>query len=919
MSFMKLKKSLYKVPSRVQDTIYIERVNLDTGIFYHGKEIYTKQYEFTDVNYEVISENDKEDIVAKWCQLINSFSSGGEFKITLNNRRIDEDTLEESAFLKMKGDQNDVYRAELNENLREKLAQSNNIDTQLLLTLRVTARDFQDAASQFEMMEKSTRIKLAEIGSDLIEMTAVERIRVLYNIYRNGEEDLFSFDPHKGFYMHDFKDYICPDTIEVFPDYLKLGDKFVRTLFLKDYASQVNDNVLHNTLNLPKTACLSMDIKVMDPSQAKDLLEKHLFNVSGDITKWQRSQNKHENYTAEIPYDLKQPRDEAEAQLADLVEHDQNLCYTWVSIMLMADSLEELNADTEAVILNGKKNNIQLYVPKRYQIEALSTSIPVGVNQHLMSRLLMTICVATLMPFRTQNILHKNGVYYGTNPLSKKLLTVNRDNLINQNSFVLGAPGSGKSFITKAEIMSLVLRGDTDVIIIDPESEYGSLVKAMGGELIVLDAARDVHINALDLTAEYSREESNPIAVKSDFLMSLISRINGGDLAPEQRSIIDRCLKRVYGPYIKGGYKGDPPTLVEFKQELEHQKDPVAQRLAVAIEYFVSGSANLFAQQSNRDVNSTLVCYDILNLGTQLKPLAMLITLDSIFNRMAKNRYLGRKTAIFIDEIYLLFQDPYSEEYLKTLWKRCRKYGARMTGITQNIEDLLVSDSARKMLNTSEFLILLSQSGTDRAELAKLLNISPVQMPFISTGQFGEGLLKVGKAIVPFENKFRQDTQIYKLLTSKMTDLYPEDLTQIMVEEASDESSASLSDDETVPVQEVYEEATESAPEASESEVSTDVAYEPGTAQEVITEPSEAYPAEQTESYPVNDNLLLKRDYNFIEAQEPDVVPEPYSEVPSETTEPVPVDIPADDAPPSVEELLAEDTTPSVDDLLGDV
>lgn len=297
----------------------------------------------------------------------------------------------------------------------------------------------------------------------------------------------------------------------------------------------------------------------------------------------------------------------------------------------------------------------------------------------------------------------------------------------------------------------------------------------------------------------------------------------------------------------------------------------------------------------------------------------MLITLDSIFNRMAKNRYLGRKTAIFIDEIYLLFQDPYSEEYLKTLWKRCRKYGARMTGITQNIEDLLVSDSARKMLNTSEFLILLSQSGTDRAELAKLLNISPVQMPFISTGQFGEGLLKVGKAIVPFENKFRQDTQIYKLLTSKMTDLYPEDLTQIMVEEASDESSASLTDDETDPIQEVYEEAPESAPEASESEVSTDVAYEPGTAQEIITEPSEAYPAEQAESYPVNDNPLLKRDYNFIEAQEPDVVPEPYSEVPSETTEPVPVDIPADDTPPSVDELLAEDTTPSVDDLLGDV
>ena len=881
MGILGLKKSLYKVPSRVQDTIYIERVNLDTDIFYHGKDIYTKQYEFTDVNYEVISEQDKEDIVAKWCQLINSFSAGGEFKITLNNRRIDESTLESSAFLQMRGDQNDVYRKELNENLREKLAACNNIDTQLLFTLRVNARDFQDAQAQFEMMEKSVRVKLAEISSDFRPLSYLERFRVLYNIYRNGEEDFFDFDPHKGFYLHDFKDYICPDTVEVFPDYLKLGEKYVRTLFLKHYANQVNDDVLHKTLSIPKTACLSIDIKVMDPSQAKDLLEKHLFNVSGDITKWQRSQNKHENYTAEIPYDLKQPRDEAEQQLADLCEHDQNLCYTWVSIMLMADSLEELESDTELVVLNGRKNNIQLYTPKRYQIEALNTAIPVGVNQHLMSRLLMTICAATLMPFRTQNIMHKNGVYYGINPLSKKLLTVNRDNLINQNSFVLGAPGSGKSFITKAEIMSLVLRGDTDVIIIDPESEYGSLVKAMGGELIVLDAARDVHINALDLTAEYSQEESNPIAVKSDFVMSLIARINNGDLTAEARSVIDRCLKKVYKAYIKGGYKGPSPTLVDFKKELEQQNDEIAKRLATSIELFTEGSLNLFAKQSNVDVNSSLVCYDILNLGRNLKPLAMLVTLDAIFNRMAKNRYLGRKTAIFIDEIYILFQDQFSEEYLKVLWKRCRKYGARMTGITQNIEDLLVSDSARKMLNTSEFLIILSQSGTDRFELAKLLNISPVQMPYISTGQYGEGLLKVGKAIVPFENKFRTDTQIYKLLTSKMTDLYPEDLTQ--TKPAADFYA---DDEETAPVEAPEPQAevvsviaSESAPEAVQT---TDAAeYVPE-----YQEPAESVPEPYTAS------PEYKQDYNFMSegVVEPETVTQTPDTQPAVISEAVPAE-----------------------------
>lgn len=783
MSFFGLKKALYKVPSRVQDCINIESVNLDTGIFFHGKDIYTKQYEFTDVNYEVVSEQDKEVIIAQWCQLINSFSAGGEFKITLNNRRIDEDVLEKSAFLQMKGDANDIYRKELNENLRDKLAACNNIDTQLVLTLRTQARDFDDAKMQFDQMEKSTRVKLSEVGSDLIALSAMDRFRILFNIFRNGEEDLFDFDPHKGFYMYDFKDYICPDTIEVFPDYLKLGNKYVRTLFLKSYASTVNDNVLHATLSLPKTACLSLDIKVMDPAQAKDLLEKHLFNVSGDITKWQNSQNKHDNYSAEIPYDLKMPRAEAEAQLADLVEHDQNLCYTWVSIMLMADSLEELNADTELVRNNGKKNNITLITPLRYQIEAMNTAVPTGVNLHLMSRLLMTICVATLMPFKTQNILHTNGVYYGINPLSKKLLTINRDNLINQNSFVMGTSGSGKSFITKAEIMSMILRGDTDVIIVDPESEYGALTKALGGELVVLDASKDVRINAMDLSAEYSKEEKNPITVKSDFLISLVARINGGVLSAEEKSIIDRCLKRVYEPYLRSKYQGEPPTLVDFKQELDRQGDVVAKRLATSIELFTEGSLNLFAQQSNVNVNSTLVCYDILNLGRQLRPLAMLVVLDAIFNRMAKNRYLGRKTAIFVDEIYLLFQDEFSEEYLTSLWKRCRKYGARMTGITQNIEDLLVSDSARKMLNDSEFLVLLSQTGTDRDELAKLLHISPVQMPFISTGQVGEGLLKVGKAIVPFENKFGTDTAIYSLLTSKMSDLHPEDVSNLQNEE----------------------------------------------------------------------------------------------------------------------------------------
>ena len=338
---------------------------------------------------------------------------------------------------------------------------------------------------------------------------------------------------------------------------------------------------------------------------------------------------------------------------------------------------------------------------------------------------------------------------------------------MNGNSFILGVSGSGKSFAGKNEIVNLMLSADVDIILVDPEREYSALVRAMGGEVIHISATSPNHINAMDLNREYG-DGANPVILKSEFVLSLCEQLIGnGNLGAKQKSIIDRCTAGVYRNYQENGYTGLPPTLQDFHAELMMQPEPEAKELALAIELFTKGSLNTFAKHTNVDTNNRLICFDILDLGKQLMPIGMLVVLDSILNRITRNRAQGRQTFIFIDEIYVLFQHEYSANFLFTLWKRVRKYGAFCTGLTQNVEDLLQSHTARAMLANSEFLIMLNQAPTDKHELAKLINISNEQMNYITDVNPGCGLIKVGSSLVPFENKFPRNTSLYKLMTSK--------------------------------------------------------------------------------------------------------------------------------------------------------
>lgn len=369
-----------------------------------------------------------------------------------------------------------------------------------------------------------------------------------------------------------------------------------------------------------------------------------------------------------------------------------------------------------------------------------------------------------------QNLL-KSGIYCGQNAISKNMIFVNRADLLNGNSFILGVSGAGKSFFAKREILALVLKGDCDVIIIDPEREYTPLVQGLGGEVIHISAESPNHINAMDMVSDYADAE-NPIVLKSEFVLSLCEQLVGaGKLTAKEKSLIDRCTALVYRPYVMNGCKGTPPTLKDFHRELLMQPEPEAKDIALAIELFTEGSLDTFAKQTNVNTDSSLICYDIRDLGKALKTVGMLVVMDSIYNRIVSNKKKGRPTFVFIDEIYLLFANEYSSNFLFEQWKRARKHNAFYTGISQNIEDLLQSHTARTMLANSEFITMLNQAATDRIELAKLLGISDTQLSYVTNADAGKGLLKCAGSIVPFEDKYPTDTKLYKLMTTKPKDL----------------------------------------------------------------------------------------------------------------------------------------------------
>ena len=768
--FEKRIKGNYKVPKSVQEAIDVLRIYED-GIFELSNQVYSKCYKFSDINYALASKIDKEAMFLQYSELLNSFDSESKFKITILNRKLNRTDFESNIMIPSNDDYLDEYRNEYNQMLIKKTISNNNITQEKFITVTIEKKNIEEARSHFNRLYSDLNNHFNRLGSKCLELSLYDRIRIAHDIYRIGEENVFYFDfkdlMKKG---HSFKDYICPDYFSFKPDYFEMGSKVARVFYLKDYANYIKDDFVSELTDMNKNIIVSIDVTPISREKAVRIGENRALGIETNIANWQRKQNNNNNFSATIPYEMEQQRKEAKDFLDDITTRDQRMFISVMTIMIVANDIKELDTISDSILSIAGKHMCQVGKLVDQQLQGLNTVLPYGCNRLEFDRSLTTESLAVFMPFRVQEINHNNGIYYGNNVISNNIIVVDRKQLQNGNSFILGVSGSGKSFSAKNEIISILLRDpNADVLIIDPEREYGKMVNAYKGQVINISSTSKNHINAMDLNANYG-DGSNPVILKSEFVLSLCEAMLGKDynLDPKEKSIIDRCTSKVYRVYQQGNYQGVPPTLKDLYDELIDQPEKEAHDVATAIERFSQGNFDNFAKQTNVDINNRLVCYDILELGENMQSVAMLIVLDNILNRITSNREKGRNTYIFIDEIYLLFKQEYSANFLFTLWKRVRKYGAFCTGITQNVEDLLQSHTARTMLANSEFMVMLNQAYNDAMELSKLLSMSETQMGYITNVDIGHGLLKVGSVLVPFVNEFPKDTKLYKLMTTKL-------------------------------------------------------------------------------------------------------------------------------------------------------
>ena len=550
-------KEKFKIPKSAQQAVPIQIIYPD-GIFCIGKNKYSKTFQFTDINYAVAGREDKEAMFLEYSELLNSFDSGATTKLTINNRRLNRADFEKSILIPMKEDGLDIYRKEYNQMLLDKATGTNSMIQEKYVTVTVLRKNYEEAKTYFARVSTELTAHFSRLGSRCTELDAEERLRVLHDFYRTGEETGFTFDllqtMKKG---HDFRDFICPDTFEFESDFFKIGDRYGRVLFLREYASYIRDSMISELTQLNRNLMLSIDVIPVPTDEAVREVENRLLGVETNITNWQRRQNQNQNFSAVIPYDMELQRKESKEFLDDLTTRDQRMMFGLLTLVHTAKSRKQLDADTDTLVTMARKHLCQFAILRYQQQDGLNTALPIGHRKINALRTLTTESLAVLMPFRVQEIMDKGGIYYGENAISHNLIMCNKANLLNQSAFLLGVPGSGKSFSAKELIVFLALATQDDILVCDPEREYVSLITALGGEAIRIAAGSEDHINAMDMVEGYG-DGGNPIVDKSEFILSLFEQLDKKGLGAKEKSIIDRCVALVYDDYQRGG---ELPTL----------------------------------------------------------------------------------------------------------------------------------------------------------------------------------------------------------------------------------------------------------------------------------------------------------------------------------------------------------------------
>ncbi len=766
-SVMRQDREKFKIPRSVQQAIPIQRIWKD-GIFQVGRNKFAKTYRFTDINFEVLSEDDKKAKFLNYMSILNFFDCGATAKLTVIIRRLNKEELKEAVFIPMQEDGLDKYRKEVNEMLMEKTVGANGMIRELYVTISVYRKNVEDARNYFLRTGNGLISHFSTLGSKCEELDAQEKLHVLYSFYRAGEESQFHFDLKESARLgHSFKDYICPDTMEFERDHFKVGERYGRVLYLKDYASYIPDNMVSEFADINQDMMISIDLIPIPTDEAVREAQTRLLGVETNITNWQRRQNANQNFSATVPYDMEMQKEESREFLRDLTTRDQRMMVAVVTLMHTAKDKKQLDADTNTILSLARNRMCQMAVLKFQQMDGMNTALPIGVRKIDSMRTLTTESLGSLIPFRTQEVMDKGGIYCGVNAISHNLILVNRGFLLNPSAFILGVPGSGKSMLTKMFVLLIILSTtDDQVLIYDPEGEYEPLVHALGGVSLPICAGSEIHLNAMDMVKGYG--DKNPIVDKSQFVLSLYERITDETyvIGPKEKSILDRCVEDVYTkkkPY-------EVPTFFTLRRILQEQDEPEAQDLALMLELFTDGTLNNFSHPTNIETNNRLISFNTRDMVEDMKNLGQLVITDHMINRVSQNWERGVRTHLFLDEFHTLLQHKYSANFFDSAYRRFRKRNAWTTSLTQNVEYVLESLKARTMLSNSEFVIMLNQSASDREQLAELMHISGDQLKYITNANAGDGLAKIGKALVPFQNQMSKGTEIYKLMSTKPED-----------------------------------------------------------------------------------------------------------------------------------------------------
>lgn len=733
---------------------------------------YTKTVQFQDINYQLNQNEDKTAIFDGWCDFLNYFDSSVRFQLSFVNMSANKDNYARYITISPQGDDFDSIRLEYTQMLQNQLARGNNglIKTKYL-TFGVEADGLKAAKPRLERIETDILNNFKRLGVAAEPMNGMERLRLLHGMLHMDEQEPFRFSwdwlAPSGLSV---KDFIAPSSFEFRTGRsFGVGRRIGCASFLQILAPELNDRMLADFLDMESSLIVSMHVKSVDQVKAIKTIKRKITDLQ-KMTIEEQKKAVRAGYDMDIiPSDLATYGTEAKKLLQDLQSRNERMFLLTFIVVNTAGSRQQLDNNVFQAASIAQKYNCQLTRLDFRQEEGLMSSLPLGLNQIEIQRGLTTSSVAIFIPFTTQELFQdgKEALYCGLNALSNNLIMVDRKRLKNPNGLILGTPGSGKSFAAKREIANVFLVTDDDIIICDPEAEYGPLVERLHGQVIKISPTSPHYINPMDLNLNYSDDE-NPLSLKSDFILSLCELIVGGKdgLMPVEKTIIDRCVRMVYRDYLSDPVPENMPILEDLYNELRRQEEKEAQYIATALEIYVSGSLNVFNHRTNINIANRIVSFDIKELGKQLKKIGMLIVQDAVWNRVTINREQHKSTRYYIDEMHLLLREEQTAAYTVEIWKRFRKWGGIPTGITQNVKDLLSSREVENIFENSDFILMLNQASGDRQILAKQLNISPHQLSYVTHSGEGEGLLFYGNVILPFVDRFPRG-ELYDLLTTK--------------------------------------------------------------------------------------------------------------------------------------------------------